>query len=142
MITFALETLPGLTETQVVLLDYAEIVIVAFFTAEYLRTVLLPEGQVLGWAPGNFAGYPFFQFYFPLPFLLIVALGAVMVPPALGWTVLSNIEFVGVPAAPRIETDIDTNLPRCQRGDARVEQSDQVHRVLCFERILLCIGSA
>jgi len=44
------------------------------YTAWYLKNVLLPSGRILGWCPGNLAGYPIFQFYFPLPFLGMVAL--------------------------------------------------------------------
>ncbi|HSM12734.1 MAG TPA: 6-pyruvoyl-tetrahydropterin synthase-related protein, partial [Thermoanaerobaculia bacterium] len=45
-----------------------------FLTARYLTETLLPEGRLLGWMPGNLGGYPIFQLYFPLPFLLIAAL--------------------------------------------------------------------
>lgn len=49
-----------------------------YYTAVYLRDVLLPSGRILGWNPGNLAGYPIFQFYFPLPFLAMVALSLAM----------------------------------------------------------------
>ena len=42
--------------------------------AVYLREVLLPRGQLMGWCPGNYAGYPFFQFYFPASFVLMAGL--------------------------------------------------------------------
>src|SRR4030095_1707808 len=42
--------------------------------ADYLRKVLLPNGNPLGWDPGNFGGYPPFQYYNLLPFMLIVGL--------------------------------------------------------------------
>jgi hypothetical protein len=45
-----------------------------YYTAWYLKNVLLPSGRILGWCPGNLAGYPIFQFYFPLPFLGMAAL--------------------------------------------------------------------
>ena len=44
-----------------------------------LRAHLLPHGQVIGWCPGNYCGYPLFQFYFPLPFLVISGL-SLLVP--------------------------------------------------------------
>jgi len=47
-----------------------------YYPAYYLREVLLPLGQLMGWCPGNYAGFPLFQFYFPLPFVLMVALSA------------------------------------------------------------------
>ena len=42
-----------------------------YYTLQYLREVLLPAGQVSGWTPGNYAGFPILQFYFPLDFLLM-----------------------------------------------------------------------
>src|SRR5574337_413326 len=45
-----------------------------YVVARYLRDYLLPNGKLIGWMPGNFAGYPLFLFYFPLAFLLIAAL--------------------------------------------------------------------
>jgi 6-pyruvoyl-tetrahydropterin synthase related domain len=45
-----------------------------FYPAVYLREVLLPRGQVVGWCPGNYCGFPLFQFYFPLPFLIAAAM--------------------------------------------------------------------
>jgi len=45
-----------------------------YFTAVYLKEYLLPQGKIMGWQPGNYAGFPLFQFYFPLPFLVMVGL--------------------------------------------------------------------
>lgn len=47
-------------------------------TAAYLKNVLLPKGRMMGWYPGNFCGFPLFQFYFPLPFLAIVFLSFII----------------------------------------------------------------
>ena len=33
-----------------------------YYTAVYLKDVLLPSGRILGWNPGILAGYPIFQF--------------------------------------------------------------------------------
>lgn len=49
-----------------------------YYSAWYLKNVLLPSGRVSGWCPGNLAGYPMFQFYFPLPFLGMVLLSAAL----------------------------------------------------------------
>lgn len=46
--------------------------------AHYLRNYLLPHGKLIGWMPGNFAGYPLFLFYFPLAFLLIASLSFII----------------------------------------------------------------
>jgi hypothetical protein len=46
-----------------------------FYPVVYLRDTLLPKGELTGWCPGNYCGFPLFQFYFPLPFLGIALLG-------------------------------------------------------------------
>ncbi len=46
-----------------------------FHPLKYLKETLLPSGRLVGWDPGNFAGYPLFQFYFVIPFLLAAILG-------------------------------------------------------------------
>ena len=45
-----------------------------YVAAKYLREYLLPNGKIVGWMPGNLAGFPLFLFYFPLAFLLIAGL--------------------------------------------------------------------
>ena len=45
-----------------------------YAAAEYFIHTLLPEGKIIGWMPGNYAGFPLFQFYFPLPFLIMALL--------------------------------------------------------------------
>jgi hypothetical protein len=50
-----------------------------YYPGLYMKEVLLPKGQVSGWCPGNYGGYPIFQFYFPLAFLIMSAL-SMLVP--------------------------------------------------------------
>ena len=50
-----------------------------YYPAFYLREVLLPRGQLMGWCLGNYAGYPFFQLYLPLAFVLMAALSSTKV---------------------------------------------------------------
>jgi tetratricopeptide (TPR) repeat protein len=69
-----------------------------YFPAVYLRDTLLPRGQLMGWCPGNYGGYPLFQFYFPLPFLLIAALSAA-VPLTVAFKIGSVIGTILLPAA-------------------------------------------
>ncbi len=59
-----------------------------YFPAHYLRHVLLPQGQVVGWCPGNYAGLPLFQFYFPLPFLLMAGL-SLLIPLSVAFKLVS-----------------------------------------------------
>lgn len=49
-----------------------------YYGAYYYKEHLLPHGKLLGWSPQWFLGYPAFQFYFPLPFLLAGLLGYVI----------------------------------------------------------------
>jgi len=49
-----------------------------YYTAEYLKNYLLPHGKISGWCQGNLGGFPILQNYFPLPFLLMALLSAVM----------------------------------------------------------------
>ncbi len=42
-----------------------------YYTLHYLQNELLPDGKIGGWTPGNLAGFPILQFYFPLPFLFM-----------------------------------------------------------------------
>ena len=41
----------------------------------HFKEHVLPRFRLWGWDPGNLAGFPSFQFYFPLPFLAMVGLG-------------------------------------------------------------------
>src|SRR3989304_5880906 len=66
-----------------------------YVAAKYLRDYLLPNGKIVGWMPGNFAGYPIFLFYFPLAFLLIAGLSLV-VPASLGFRPVAVAFGVGV----------------------------------------------
>src|SRR5271157_5552302 len=45
----------------------------------YLESHLLTHGQVTGWDPGWYDGFPLYTFYFPLPGLLTVVLKLVTV---------------------------------------------------------------
>ncbi len=49
-----------------------------YVAARYLRDYLLSNGKIVGWMPGNLAGFPLFLFYFPLAFLLIAALSFIV----------------------------------------------------------------
>jgi hypothetical protein len=49
-----------------------------YAAADYLIHTLIPSGKIMGWMPGNLAGFPLFQFYFPLPFFIIALLHVFM----------------------------------------------------------------
>lgn len=48
-----------------------------FTTAVLFRDFLLRHFQITGWDYGNLAGYPLFQYYFPLPFILCALLSLI-----------------------------------------------------------------
>jgi len=49
-----------------------------YYTLQYLREELLPKGKIIGWVPGNYGGFPLFQFYFPLPFIIACVMNIVL----------------------------------------------------------------
>jgi hypothetical protein len=69
-----------------------------YYALVYLRDVLLPGGQVSGWCPGSYAGFPLFQLYFPLPFVLMVVL-AVAMPLAVAFKLVTVASVVALPLA-------------------------------------------
>ncbi|MGH8874792.1 MAG: hypothetical protein ACRDVM_06015 [Acidimicrobiia bacterium] len=64
----------------------------------FLRDVLLPSGQVMGWSNSWFAGFPIFYFYFPLPSLVIVALDLVL-PYGVAFKLVTVAGLVAMPFA-------------------------------------------
>ncbi|MDY0045482.1 MAG: 6-pyruvoyl-tetrahydropterin synthase-related protein [Syntrophales bacterium] len=69
-----------------------------YYTAEYLKEVLLPQGKISGWTMGNYAGFPILQFYFPFPFLIMVALSFVM-PLQVAFKLVSVLGIFTLPLA-------------------------------------------
>lgn len=49
-----------------------------FYVPWYLKTHLLPKGQITGWSPGWYGGFPILQFYFPLVATVQAVLGYVI----------------------------------------------------------------
>jgi len=49
-----------------------------YYPAKYMRDYLLPNLKIIGWCPGWYAGFPIFQFYFPLTFLLMVLMSYII----------------------------------------------------------------
>ncbi len=70
-----------------------------FYTAEYLKEYLLPHGKLSGWLPGNYAGMPLLQFYFSLPFLLMVLLSYAGIPLTIAFKLVSVLGIFGLPIA-------------------------------------------
>lgn len=69
-----------------------------YYPAAWLRDHLLPAGRLTGWVPGNYAGYPLFQSYFPLPFLAMGILSWLIgLPVAFKLTTVAGL--IGLPGA-------------------------------------------
>lgn len=66
--------------------------------AANLRDDLLPHLQLTGWSPDWYDGYPLFTFYFPLPYLLMVALQHLM-PYNVAFKVVTALGSVSLPVS-------------------------------------------
>ncbi len=62
----------------------------------YMRDHLLPNFRLFGWAPSWYAGFPAFQFYFPLPSLLIVILDVVL-PYGIAFKLITILGLCSLP---------------------------------------------
>ncbi|MBI5522750.1 MAG: tetratricopeptide repeat protein [Desulfarculus sp.] len=80
-----------------------------YWSFVFLREQVLPLGRLWGWNLGNLAGYPFFQFYFPLPFLLM-SLMSLVLHPAVAFKLVALLPALAMPfcaywCARRLEID-------------------------------------
>jgi hypothetical protein len=69
-----------------------------YYAAWWLRHELLPQGRLSGWMPGNYAGFPLFQVYFPLPFVLMAALSLLTGLPV-AFKLITAAGLIGLPLA-------------------------------------------
>jgi len=66
----------------------------------FLRDHLLPHGRITGWAPDWYAGFPFPNFYFPVPTLLIVLVDWLPgVPYNVAFKLVTVLGLVSMPVA-------------------------------------------
>ena len=63
---------------------------------QILRDVLLPSGLISGWSDAWFAGFPAMYFYFPIPMLAAVLLGAVL-PSGIALKIVVSAGLVALP---------------------------------------------
>ena len=66
------------------------------YLASHLRESLFGSGRIVSWAQGWWAGFPMFQYYFPLPYLLIVVLDKV-VPFNIAFKLVSVAGILALP---------------------------------------------
>ncbi|MBW2623283.1 MAG: hypothetical protein JRD68_10285, partial [Deltaproteobacteria bacterium] len=69
-----------------------------YYSAVFLKEHILPQGRIMGWQPGNYAGFPLFQFYFPLPFLIMV-LFSLIIPLPVAFKIVSLAGVITLPLA-------------------------------------------
>ena len=62
----------------------------------FMRDHLLPKGRLTGWAPDWYAGFPAYQFYFPLP-ALAIALLSYLLPYGVAFKLITVAGLVTLP---------------------------------------------
>lgn len=65
-------------------------------TAMHLKEVLLPQGKIMGWMQGNYAGFPLFYHYFPFPFIMM-ALLSFLIPMQVAFKLISVLGIFLLP---------------------------------------------
>lgn len=68
------------------------------YLASYLQGQLLPQGDLFGWAPGWWAGFPMFQFYMFLPYLLMALLGF-LIPLEIAFKLVCAFSIILLPVS-------------------------------------------
>ena len=69
-----------------------------FALVHYLKNYLIPNGKLAGWYPHWFAGVPMFQFYFVIPYLLMVLMGY-LIPLEISFKLVSILGIFMLPLA-------------------------------------------
>lgn len=80
------------------------------YMASHLREQLLHHGRIISWAGGWWGGLPLFQYYFPLPYLLIAALSFI-IPFNIAFKLVSVLGILALPASTYTATRL-LRLPR------------------------------
>jgi hypothetical protein len=68
------------------------------YMASHLRNQLLHHGRIISWANGWWSGFPLFQYYFPLPYLLIAGLSFI-IPFNIAFKLVSVLGILALPSA-------------------------------------------
>ncbi len=67
-----------------------------FMAADYFIREILPKMRLCGWFQGNYAGMPLFQFYFPLPFLIMAVLN-IFIPLQIAFKIVNVLGIFLLP---------------------------------------------
>jgi len=68
------------------------------YLASHLKTQFLGHGRIVGWAPGWWAGFPAFQYYFFLPYLLM-ALLSILIPLNIAFKLVCVLGVIALPVS-------------------------------------------
>ncbi|MDA0990935.1 MAG: hypothetical protein O3A51_09315 [Verrucomicrobia bacterium] len=80
------------------------------YLASHLKTLLFGHGRLVGWAHGWWAGFPMFQYYFYLPYLLIVLLSC-LIPYNVAFKLIAVLGTLALPGAMAVTARL-LRLPR------------------------------
>ncbi|HLE07676.1 MAG TPA: 6-pyruvoyl-tetrahydropterin synthase-related protein [archaeon] len=69
------------------------------YLAKFMSEELLPNGKIFGWSMGRWAGYPIFQFIFPLPYIMMALLSYVGIPLVVAFKIITVLPVFLIPAA-------------------------------------------
>ncbi len=67
------------------------------YLAKFMATELLPNGKIFGWSQGRWAGYPIFQFMFPLAYIFIALLSYVGIPLTIAFKLITALPNFLIP---------------------------------------------
>jgi hypothetical protein len=67
------------------------------YMASHLRAQLLQHGRIISWADGWWCGFPLFQYYFPLPYLLMAGL-SIAIPFNIAFKCVCVLGILALPA--------------------------------------------
>ncbi len=76
-----------------------------YYPAKYLHDYLIPHGQLKGWSPYWYGGYPILEFYMPLPFIIVALLGYIL-PISVAFKIVSSLGIFLLPITTLISMKI------------------------------------
>ncbi len=69
------------------------------YLAKFMATELIPKGEVFGWSQGRWAGYPIFQFIFPLAYIFMSLLSYIGIPLTIAFKLITALPNFLIPVS-------------------------------------------
>ena len=69
------------------------------YLAKFMATELIPNGEVFGWSQGRWAGYPIFQFMFPLAYIFMSLLSYAGIPLTIAFKLITALPNFFIPVS-------------------------------------------